>query len=67
MQKRNSQVENGKPALMWFDAEANFERFSNPDSIDYYLTKIKSLGFTHAIVDVRPITGRSTVRYGVCS
>ena len=59
------QVENAKPALMWFDAEANFERFSNPDSIDYYLTKIKSLGFTHAIVDVRPITG--TVRYGVCS
>lgn len=23
-------VENAKPALMWFDAEANFERFSNP-------------------------------------
>ena len=42
------QVENGKPALMWFDAEANFERFSNPDSIDYYLTKIKSLGFTRS-------------------
>lgn len=34
---------NVKPALMWFDAEANFERFSHPDSIDYYLTKIKSL------------------------
>lgn len=48
---------NHKPALMWFDAEANFERFSHPDSIDYYLTKIKTLGFTHAIVDVRPITG----------
>ena len=48
---------NVKPALMWFDAEANFERFSYPDSIDYYLTKIKSLGFTHAVVDVRPITG----------
>ncbi len=46
-----------KPALMWFDAEANFARFSNPDSIDFYLTKIKNLGFTHAIVDVRPITG----------
>ena len=42
---------------MWFDAEANFARFSNPDSIDFYLTKIKSLGFTHAIVDIRPITG----------
>lgn len=49
--------ETNKPALMWFDAEANFERFSNPDSIDYYLTKVKSLGFTHAVVDVRPITG----------
>lgn len=46
-----------KPALMWFDAEANFARFSNRDSIDYYLKKIKDLGFTHAIVDVRPITG----------
>lgn len=46
-----------KPALMWFDAEANFGRFNTPDSIDYYLAKIKSLGFTHAIVDIRPITG----------
>lgn len=46
-----------KPALMWFDAEANFGRFYQKDSIDYYLQKIKSLGFTHAIVDVRPITG----------
>lgn len=46
-----------KPALMWIDAEANFERFSHKDSIDYYLNKIKSLGFTHAVVDIRPITG----------
>lgn len=46
-----------KPALMWFDAEANFARFSNRDSIDYYLHKIKSIGFTHVVVDVRPITG----------
>ena len=28
-----------KPALMWIDAEANFERFSHKDSIDYYLEK----------------------------
>ena len=54
--------ENVKPALMWFDAEANFARFQQQDSIDYYLQKIKSLGFTHAIVDVRPITGE--VLYG---
>lgn len=46
-----------KPALMWFDATANFERFSYVDSIDFYLKKIKELGFTHAVVDIRPITG----------
>jgi hypothetical protein len=42
---------------MWFDAEANFERFSYPDSIDFYLEKIKNIGFTDAVVDIRPITG----------
>ncbi|NDV69701.1 alpha amylase family protein [Dysgonomonas sp. 25] len=47
----------GKEALMWFDATANFERFGNPDSIDYYLEKVHSLGFTHAVVDIRPISG----------
>lgn len=47
-----------KHYLMWFDATANFERFSNPDSIDFYLKKIKNLGFTDAVVDMRPITGQ---------
>ena len=47
----------GKRAIMWFDGEANFRRFSNPDSIDFYLQKIHNLGFTDAAVDVRPITG----------
>jgi len=46
-----------KPAIMWIDGEANFDRFSHPDSIDFYLVKLKSLGFTHVIVDIRPITG----------
>jgi uncharacterized lipoprotein YddW (UPF0748 family) len=46
-----------KPKIMWFDAEANFQRFSNPDSIDYYLEKVHDLGFTDVAVDVRPITG----------
>lgn len=46
-----------KPKLMWFDAEANFERFSHTDSIDLYLEKIKNIGFTDAVVDIRPITG----------
>lgn len=46
-----------KPALMWFDGEANFKTLSYKDSIDFYLEKIKKLGFTHAVLDVRPITG----------
>jgi uncharacterized lipoprotein YddW (UPF0748 family) len=46
-----------KPAMMWIDGEANFARFSNPDSIDYYLNKCHDLGFTDVVVDVRPITG----------
>lgn len=55
-QKKKSSIDL-KPKLMWFDAEANFERFSYPDSIDFYLEKIKSIGFTDAVVDIRPITG----------
>ncbi len=55
--KTKQKAYNPKPALMWIDAEANFERFSHKDSIDFYLKKIKSLGFTDAVVDVRPITG----------
>ncbi|WP_439183384.1 alpha amylase family protein [Carboxylicivirga taeanensis] len=51
------QKKKGKEKLMWFDATANFERFSNKDSIDFYLEKIADLGFTHAVVDVRPIDG----------
>lgn len=42
---------------MWFDATGNFERFNHKDSIDFYLEKIKSLGFTDAVVDMRPISG----------
>ena len=56
-QKVENQDNSNKPALMWFDAEANFGRFNQKDSIDFYLNKIKNLGFTHAVVDVRPITG----------
>lgn len=53
----SAQQKGSKRALMWFDAEANFKRLSNPDSIDYYLNKVKAMGFTDAVVDVRPITG----------
>ncbi|MCI1779921.1 MAG: family 10 glycosylhydrolase [Bacteroidales bacterium] len=46
-----------KPVMMWIDAEANFNRFSNKDSVEFYMRKLKNKGFTHVIVDVRPITG----------
>ena len=47
--------EKKKTAVMWIDGEANFKRFSNPDSIDYYLKKCRNLGFTDIVVDVRPM------------
>lgn len=47
-----------KPKYLWFDAEANFERFSNQDSIIYYLRKAKEVGFTDVVVDVKPIHGK---------
>ena len=52
-----TQLYAGKRALMWFDGEANFRRFSNTDSIDYYLNKVHDIGFTDVVIDVRPITG----------
>lgn len=47
-----------KPKYLWFDAEANFERFSSKDSIRYYLDKAKYVGFTDVVVDVKPIHGK---------
>ena len=29
-----------KPKYLWFDAEANFERFSSKDSISYLLAEL---------------------------
>ncbi len=43
--------------LLWFDATANFARFSNVDSVKKYLDKCVKAGVTDAVIDVRPITG----------
>lgn len=43
--------------ILWFDATANFDRFTNKDSITYYLEKSKDVGVTDIVVDVKPITG----------
>lgn len=50
--------EGEKPKYLWFDAEANFERFAFKDSISYYLDKAKETGFTDVVVDVKPIYGK---------
>lgn len=54
---KNNFTPTDKPALMWIDAEANYARFNNPDTIDKYVDMLADLGFTHLAVDARPITG----------
>ena len=48
-----------KPLYMWFDCEANYARMSNPDSIRYYAEKLRDLGFTDMVVDVKSIMGET--------
>lgn len=55
--RKSSTSENISPKLMWIDATANIHHFNNRDTIDYYLEKVKGLGFTDIVVDVRPISG----------
>ncbi|HOI48049.1 MAG TPA: alpha amylase family protein [Prolixibacteraceae bacterium] len=47
----------GKPLYMWFDCEANYERLSYPDSIAFYLDKVREIGFTDVVIDVKSIMG----------
>ncbi len=50
-------VEDSGKNFLWFDATANFQRFSFKDSITYYLEKSKDAGVTDIVVDIKPITG----------
>lgn len=43
--------------FIYFDATANFNRFTYKDSISYYLHKVKDAGITDVVIDVKPITG----------
>ena len=48
----------GKPRYVWIDASANFRYYANDkDAIASDLKKIKAVGFTDVIVDVRPTEG----------
>lgn len=51
--------ESGKPVYMWFDCEANYERLSYPDSIQYYMQKVKDIGVTDVVVDIKAIMGET--------
>ena len=46
-----------KPKYLWFDAQGNFDRFSNKDSIIYYLDKTKESGFNTVVIDARGLNG----------
>lgn len=46
-----------KPKYITFAIDANFERFSDKDSICYYLDKSKEAGFNGILVDVRGTYG----------
>lgn len=43
--------------FMWFDCEANYVTLSQPDSIQFYLRKVQSLGFDNVVVDMKSIMG----------
>ena len=49
----------GKPKVMWLDCSANFQRFSYPDSIRYYVDKCHEAGITHLVLDIKD----NTVKY----
>lgn len=46
-----------KPKYLWMAIDANFQRFSNKDSICFYLDKAKETGFNHIVVDVKGVDG----------
>lgn len=46
-----------KPKYMWVDCEANFARMSSPDSIRYYTQRLKDIGITDIVVDMKSIMG----------
>lgn len=47
----------GKSKVMWLDCSANFQRFSYPDSIRYYVDKCHEVGITHLVLDIKDNTG----------
>lgn len=42
---------------IWMEGTGNYRVFSTPDSIEFYLSKVKDMGFDNVILDVRAVTG----------
>ena len=60
--------ETGKPRYVWIDAAANFCDYENDkDRIAADLKRIKDVGFTDIIVDVRPTSGDVLFKSSVAS
>lgn len=45
--------QSAKRKLMWLDCSANWERFSDPDSIRYYAAKCREAGMTALVLDMK--------------
>lgn len=50
-------VKTEKVKILWLDAEANFQLFSQKSNITTYLDLAKKTGFNTIVVDVRPVQG----------
>lgn len=50
---------------MWFDCEANYAALSSPDSIMFYLSKVRDLGFGNVVVDMKSIMGEVLYDSGI--
>lgn len=49
----NKNTVGGKTKLMWLDLSANWARFSNLDSVIYYVQKCQDAGFNYLVLDVK--------------
>jgi uncharacterized lipoprotein YddW (UPF0748 family) len=54
--------EPGDVKMMWFDATANWERLSTPESLGEMIGKCADAGITDIVIDVKPITGQVLYR-----
>lgn len=57
-----SEMHNYPEVYITIAADANFIRFSNRDSISWYLDRCRDAGFNHVVLDVKPNYGKVLYR-----